>query len=232
MFQSTHPSLIEDLYLTHPIKDESIFADTELDFFDREGYQLNTIEKVFHEENKVNFYSENRMARRVSDDALNVVLQHWFEQVEEHPNIYIDHSHVLHRFGFDGEARAQIKRHAEKHPKLWKMYHIKPKYGIDFCFDWIEDQHVTEVLHIEMDIRENSLMKETIGQLTEFIESKDWVDLSTYIISKKDEWQPLDDYAQAVWKAKTTGLDQLDLPWFSGHYLNKPYYFAYLKVID
>ncbi|NNL92684.1 MAG: hypothetical protein HKO66_10655, partial [Saprospiraceae bacterium] len=141
-------------------------------------------------------------------------------------------SHILHRFGFEGEAKEQIREHAEKHPKLWKMYHIKPKYGIDFCFDWIEDEHATEVIHIEMDIRDNKLMKETVEQLTDFIEGKDWVDLSKYIISKKDEWLQLDDYAQAVWKAKHTGLDQLDLPWFTGHYLNKPYYFAYLKVID
>jgi hypothetical protein len=232
MFKSKKPTLIRDLFLKHPIKDETIFEDKELDFFDREGYQLNSIEKIFHEENKIEFYSENRMARRVSDDALNVVLQHWFEQVEKHPRIFMDHSHILHRFGFEGEALEQIRRHARKQPKLWKMAHIKPKYGLDFCFDWIEDGHVTEVVHIEMDIRGHDQMQEAVGQLTAFIESKDWKDLATYIISKRDEWLQLDDYEQAVWKAKETGLDQLDLPWFSGHYLNKPYYFSYLKVID
>ncbi len=232
LFKSNQPEIIDDLYLGQPIDNDSVLFENDLDFFDREGYQLNTIEKTFHEQNKVNFYSENRMARRVSDDALNVVLQHWFTQVEEHPQIFMDHSHILHRFGFEGEAKEQIKKYAEKFPKLWKMYHIQPKYGIDFCFDWIEGGHVTEVMHIEMDIRDNALMHATVEQLTEFIEGKDWVDLSNYIIGKRDEWMPLDDYAQAVWKAKETGLDQLDLPWFTGHYLNKPYYFAYLKVID
>jgi hypothetical protein len=232
MFKSKKPELIKNLFLTHPIADETVFLGKELDFFDREGYQLNGIEKIFHEENKVNFHSENRMARRVSDDALNVVLQHWFEQVEQHPNIFMDHSHILHRFGFDGAALEQIGRHARKQPTLWKMFHIKPKYGLDFCFDWIEDGHVTEVVHIEMDIRDYDQMQQAIEQLTVFIESKDWVDLASYIISKRGEYLELDDYAQAIWKAKITGLDQLNLPWFSEHYLNKPYYFSYLKVID
>ena len=62
------------------------------------------------------------MARRVSDDALNVVLQHWYTQIEDHPNIFIDHAHILHRFGFAGEAREQLIKGEYTHPDFIKDF--------------------------------------------------------------------------------------------------------------
>ena len=88
MFQKNNVKIIKDLLLTKPLPESH--TDWELDFFDREGYQLNGIEKAYHAINEVNIHTEDRMARRVSDDALNVVLQHWFTQEKEHPNIFID----------------------------------------------------------------------------------------------------------------------------------------------
>ena len=86
LFQRNKTKIIKDLWLKKPIEEYTV--DWELDFFDREGYQLNSIEKEYHAVNEVNIHTEDRMARRVSDDALNVVLQHWYEQVEHHPNIF------------------------------------------------------------------------------------------------------------------------------------------------
>ena len=104
MFKRNKIKIIKDLYLDKPLQK---WDDWELDFFDREGYQLNGLEKEYHAVNEVSIHTEDRMARRVSDDALNVVLQHWYTQIEDHPNIFIDHAHILHRFGFAGEAREQ-----------------------------------------------------------------------------------------------------------------------------
>ena len=39
-------------------------------------------------------------------------------------------------------------------------------------------------------------------------------------------------YEQAEYKAKLFGLDKIGIEYFTGHYLNKPYLFTYLKVID
>ena len=90
MFKKNKIKIIKDLHLTTPVYYGDINWD--LDFFDREGYQLNAIEKIFHAKNNVSVHTEDRMARRVSDDALDVVLQHWFTQSIDHPNIFIDHA--------------------------------------------------------------------------------------------------------------------------------------------
>ena len=48
MFERQEIHIIDDLYLRTPIPEAT---DWDLDFFDREGYQLNSIEKEYHQEN-------------------------------------------------------------------------------------------------------------------------------------------------------------------------------------
>ena len=131
MFKKNKIKIIKDLLLDQPLTE---WSDWDLDFFDREGYQLNKIEKAYHEVNDVNIHTEDRMARRVSENSLDVVLQHWFTQTKPHPNIFIDHAHILHRFGFTGPALEQLSNESNAYPKLKKLVFTKPKYGLDFAF--------------------------------------------------------------------------------------------------
>ena len=229
MFKRQETRIIKDLYLRAPIHEA---ADWDLDFFDREGYQLNALEKEYHMENRISLHTEDRMARRVSDDALNAVLQHWYVQTKQHPNIFIDHAHILHRFGFADHALHQLTNMSEEYPKLQKMINIKPKYGLDFAIDWIDNEQVVEMFHIELDCRDYDTFVDIVEKLQVFIETTDWQSKGEELIACKSEWIDLDEYDQAVYKAKLYGLDKLDIDYFTEHYLNKPYLFSYLKVID
>lgn len=229
MFKRQETRIIKDLYLRAPIHES---ADWDLDFFDREGYQLNALEKEYHMENRISLHTEDRMARRVSDNALNAVLQHWYVQTKEHPNIFIDHAHILHRFGFAGNALHQLTNISAEYPKLQKMINIKPKYGLDFAIDWIDNEQVVEMFHIELDCRDYDTFVDIVEKLQVFIETTDWQSKGEELIACKSEWIDLDEYDQAVYKAKLYGLDKLDIDYFTEHYLNKPYLFSYLKVID
>ena len=172
------------------------------------------------------------MARRVSDDALNVVLQHWFTQEEEHPNIFIDHAHILHRFGFSGDALDQLEKESLTNPKLNKLVFTKPKYGLDFAIDWIDESQVIELFHIELDCRDYDKFCDIVNKLEKYILSAEWNRLGDSFVSRKSEWIDLDEYEQAIYKAKFFGLDKIDIDYQTEHYLNKPYLFSYLKVID
>jgi len=230
LFQRNNINIVENLYLDKPVEDLNF--NWELDFFDREGYQLNSIEKEYHAVNEVKIHTEDRMARRVSDDALNVVLQHWYEQTKPHPNIFIDHAHILHRFGFTGPARMQLIEKAKIHPKLYKMVRTKPKYGLDFAIDWIDERQVVELFHIELDCHDHYTFVGIVNKLQTFIETTNWEKLGPDFVARKNKWQEMDEYEQAKYKAKFFGLDKIGIDYFSDHYLNKPYLFTYLKVID
>ena len=229
MFQKNNVKIIKDLLLEEPLTE---WNDWDLDFFDREGYQLNKIEKAYHEVNDVNIHTEDRMARRVSENSLDVVLQHWFTQTKPHPNIFIDHAHILHRFGFAGPALEQLTNESNVYPKLKKLVFTKPKYGLDFAIDWIDDGQVIELFHIELDCRDYDKFSDIVSKLETFIEATDWDVVGKKFVAAKSEWIDLDEYEQAIYKAKFFGLDKIDIDYQTEHYLNKPYLFSYLKVID
>ena len=56
MFKANDVKIIKDLRLEKPLQE---WNDWDLDFFDREGYQLNKIEKAYHAVNDVNIHTED-----------------------------------------------------------------------------------------------------------------------------------------------------------------------------
>ena len=128
MFKRKKIKIIKDLYLDKPLQESN---NQDLDFFDREGYQLNSLEKAYHKINKVSVHTEDRMARRVSDDALNVVLQHWYTQNKPHPNIFIDHDGTRYVIGEDKQTSFDlVKKVLDNRGK--KYNDILVDYIIDF----------------------------------------------------------------------------------------------------
>jgi hypothetical protein len=229
MFQKQPINIIKDFYLRRPLENS---FNWDLDFFDREGYQLNSIEKEYHLKNQIDIFTQDRIARRVSGNALNAVMQHWYIQKHKHPNIFIDHAHILHRFAFSGDALTQLIEMSAQYPKLQKMINIKPKYGLDFAIDWIDKSQIIEIFHIELDCRDYHVFVDVVEKLQNFIEHVDWESKASELILHKLEWIDLNEYEQSIYKAKLYGLDKLELDYFTDHYLNKPYLFSYLKVIE
>ena len=119
-----------------------------------------------------------------------------------------------------------------QYPKLQKMINIKPKYGLDFAIDWIDKSQIIEIFHIELDCRDYHVFVDVVEKLQNFIEHVDWESKASELILHKLEWIDLNEYEQSIYKAKLYGLDKLELDYFTDHYLNKPYLFSYLKVIE
>ena len=229
IFKKNNINVLKDLYLTEPITKK---IDWEESFFDREGYELNAIEKAFHEVNDIPIKVEDRQTRRVPDNALKVQLQHWYTQIEDHPNLYIDHAHILHRLGYKGKAKEQLAEKAKQYPHLWRMVHMKPKYGADFAIDWVDESQAIEIFHFEIDCRDYDEFNNNLYRLEKFIESINWFEMGKKLIDRKSEWMHLNEYEQAVYKANFFKFNKIGIKYFEDDYLNKPYLFSYLKVID
>jgi len=229
MFQKNDYKVLEDLYLDTPTAAEVKWNES---FFDREGYELNAIEKEFYCANKIPIIVEERQTRRVPDDALKVQLQHWYSEKQPHPNLLIDHAHILHRLAYKGEALEMIKQKAKEYPHLWRMVHMKPKYGADFAIDWVDENQAVEIFHFELDARNYEEFLLNLQKLESFIDGTDWENQSKLLLDKKSEWKHLNEYDQAVYKANFFGFNKIGIKYFEDDYLNKPYLFSYLKVID
>lgn len=229
MFKKNNYTVLENLYLDSPTLADVKWNES---FFDREGYELNAIEKEFYSSNEIPVLVEERQTRRVPDDALKVQLQHWYSEINSHPNLLIDHAHILHRLAYKGEALEQIKQKAKEHPHLWRMVHMKPKYGADFAVDWVDEDQAVEIFHFELDARNSEEFLLNLSKLEKFIDSTDWESKAKDLLSRKKEWKHLNEYDQAIYKAEMFGFNKIGIKYFEDDYLNKPYLFSYLKVID
>jgi hypothetical protein len=221
MFIKKSYTLTDYPYLYEPIKDVSVFERLYYpEFFDRIGYELTYIESLYHKANGIDTLV--LVPGSTTDASANI--QDWFEQSKPHPNIFLDHAHVLVRYSYVGNAYNQIKKYSEKYPRLRKLLNIKPKLGYDFCIDYIDNEKVFEISHFEHDFTDWKTFKKNFEWMENFILTSDWEKHSEYLKQTYKEWYTNDEYAQAQFKAKYFGID-------TNPDLNEPKMLSYIKVL-
>lgn len=201
LLQKTQHQFIEKLEISKPI-DSTKLKYLKLTDFDKDGYEVsNPIEKEFYETNSIWIYEniQNHIAP----------VRTWYNDIEEsEKECILDHSMLLMRYAYVGEARDQLEKCLSKRPILNKLLKIKPKWGIDFSLDWVDIVDCFEIIHIEQDFfsyEEAIFHKEKIEEL---IESTDWVDAAKSLMKKKDEWIYLSSDDHSDYKAKFFGLSR------------------------
>lgn len=220
MFRILDYNIPEKPYITQPLQDLSIFKKTKIpEFFDRFGYELTYIESEFHKHSNI----KGHVLVPGSPTDAAACIQDWIVQIEKHPNLYIDHAHVNVRYAYDGLAKEQIAEQAIKNPRLSKLLNIRPKYMVDFCLDWIDNNKVVELIHIEHDFDDYNQYMSHLKIMEDFILTQDWVkaynELENFFLNQ----YTFDEYAQARRKAEYYGLDKLE-------YLHEPKMLSYKKV--
>ena len=221
MFSKLKYTLIQHPYLSQPIEDVSVFERLNYpEFFDRIGYELTYIESLYHKANDIS----NLVLVPGSTTDASANIQDWFHQTESHPNIYLDHCHVVTRFAYEGPAKDQIEYWSNKYPRLKKLLQIKPKFGYDFCIDYIDNEKVFEICHIEHDFTTWDAYKRNLNYTENFILTTNWKKHAIYLESNYNNWYTDDEYAQARFKAEYYGFDK-------NPDLNEPKMLSYVKVL-
>ena len=199
----------DEPYLTQPIEDEESLLTCQLTQFDREGYELLPIEQMYYEANNVALHAEKVLAHETgSNDEWKAFVQRWFEPTETYPNHFfkLDHSFCVTRFGFNGEAREQIRKFVEKRPELNKLLNIRPKWGTDFCVDYISADECFELVHWEWDFLDISELAEHIEKMENIVEKTCWSDIVDAVKIFRRNNVSLDSEAEGNYKANLFGL--------------------------
>jgi len=172
-------------------------------FYDKDGFELTDLEKEYYSFNGYSNYLKN---------YLNHVCfqEQWFE-LEPNSNFILDHSLILHRCSFKGEAREQLIHNLKQLPKLSYLLQCPSKWGLDFSLDYVsEEGELVEVLHIEYDTK---LYDEFITYklyFESFVLNTDWDNFTKFLFNKKDEWINLVGFEQNNWKARQLGFKQAE----------------------
>lgn len=211
MFKVLNTNLTNITELSVPInwsKDQ--FFSCQLTQFDREGYELLPIEQEYYKAAGFNLHKEDVLAHESGqgDQGWQAICNNWVIQTEQHPNLFLDHSLVVHRLGFGGEALEQLKEYSKERPELTKLIHTKTKWGHDFCLDWIDEDGVTEIIHWEWDFRSYKDYEWHLRYTQNIVMFTDWIEHAKYILNKFKGVHNMTSEQIGDRKAKELGLEK------------------------
>ena len=195
-------------YLTQPIENEELLLTCQLTQFDREGYELLPIEQMYYEANDVTLHTEKVLAHESGNaDEWKAFVQKWFEPVAySDPLFKLDHSFCVTRYAFSGPARSQIHKFAEKRPELIKLLNIRPKWGADFCVDYVTSEECFELIHWEWDFLNINEFTAHIEKMEKVVEKTRWADIVNAVTIFRRNYTVLDSETEGNFKANLFGL--------------------------
>ena len=110
-------------------------------YFDQNGYDLTPLEQEYA---RVNSTPVEHVRWR------SAIKKDWFT-CDSISGIHLNHADLYERKGYHGYALEQISCYAEGVPTIYKLMHMKPKWGIDISIDYVDAGKAFEVFHYEWD---------------------------------------------------------------------------------
>lgn len=202
------PRVPEAPFLTRPIENEELLLTCQLTQFDREGYELLPIEQEYYKANNVVLHTEKVLAHESGGtDEWKAYVQKWFEPTKQSNSFFkLDHSFCVVRCAFYGEARAQIHKYVERRPELIKLLNIRPKWGTDFCVDYITSEECFELIHWEWDFLNINEFATHIEKMEKVVEKTRWHDIVNAVTIFRRNYTIFDSETESNFKANLFNL--------------------------
>jgi hypothetical protein len=187
-------------YWEHPVA-KILFSPTaeDVELFDQNGYDLTPLER--------HFAYGNRQKFRKHRDYRYALKKDWYTQSYKIEGAVLNHSNLYERKGYKGEALQQLKSWARQLPLVHKVIAIRPKWGLDFSMDWVDqDGNVFEILHWEWDSFDYEEIQEVKSKIEPVLDKIDWEAAARQLLLYKDGWSHLPFFAQSDWKCNYFGI--------------------------
>lgn len=169
--------------------------------FDQNGYDLCPLEQLYA---KVNADVDLTKYR----DVRISVHKPWFKQSDKLSGYVLNHSMLLERKGYNGDALSQLKLWAVDNPLLYRLINFKTKWGLDFSLDYIDSSgRCMEIFHYEYDSFEYSKIVYVKEKLEKLITTCDFETIIQDLLDRKAEWFNLEFFEQSKWKTDYFGVD-------------------------
>ncbi len=126
-------------------------------------------------EHDTTWYKDGDAAR-----GAHAIIQPWLIQTNE-SELILDHSQFVFRYPISGDAAAQIKRYAKQRPELLRILSTSFKCGLDLCIDYINEERVQPVVHIEWDYTNTQDLSIGIDYVENALQHTDWNEIISVI---------------------------------------------------
>lgn len=168
-------------------------------YFDADGFQLNPLEQEYYTANNIEI-----------NECLGVMAAQYDWLKTNNSNFIIDHSFVVTRCCYAGDAKQQLKDWAVDNPWLRKMLLLKPKWGLDFALEYYDNYNYVEVLHIERDYSSYQEAQEQKEIIESHLIALDWSEVAQNLLRHQDKWLYLEGMARNDWKASYLGFGKAE----------------------
>lgn len=148
---------------------------------DHEGFDLNEIEQEYHKHNDISLAHDTTWYK--DGDATkgaHGIIQSWLTQTSK-SELILDHSQFVFRYPISGEAAEQIKRYTKQRPELLRILSTSFKCGLDLCIDYINEDCVQPVVHIEWDYTNVQDLLTGIDYVETALKYTDWNEIIAVI---------------------------------------------------
>ena len=148
---------------------------------DHEGFDLNEIEQAYYDHN--NILLEHDTTWYKDGDASNgahAIIQPWLTQ-QEFDDLILDHSQFVFRYPISGAAAEQVKQYAKYRPELLRILSTSFKCGLDLCIDYLTEDRVQPVVHIEWDYNNVQDMLVDIDYVETALQYTNWDEIISVI---------------------------------------------------
>jgi len=165
--------------------------------FDQNGYDLTPLEQQYA---AVNLSQVEAVRWRTA------IKKVWFEG-NTNSGVHINHADLYERKGYHGYALEQISGYAEGNPLIYKLIHMKPKWGIDISVDYVDAHCAYEVFHYEWDDFDFNRVQDKQMEIEQLVLDIDWEDFSICLWNMRDRWIHLDFDGQTRFKTDYLGIE-------------------------
>lgn len=194
-------------YLLAPIENEELLYTCQLSQFDREGYELLPIEQEYYKANDIILHEEKVFAHESGNaNGWSAVIQKWFQQTDTSSVFKLDHSFCVVRYAFAGEALKQIQNASKRRPELSKLFNIIPKWGHDFCVDYVTPDRSYELIHWEWDFRTHDLFDIHRDTMEQIVTKTNWEEINNCVLTYKNNERDFTADVEGDFKANLFGL--------------------------
>jgi hypothetical protein len=165
-------------------------------YFDQNGYDLTRLEQLYADANYTDV-SKVRWRTAIRTD--------WFTS-NSISAAHINHASLFERKGYTGAALEQITEFAKTVPLIYKLAHLRPKWGIDMSIDYVDEEKAFEVFHYEWDDFDCDSVIAKQQEIENIVLNIDWDDAAHAIWQRRDDWISLDFSGQSKYKTDFFGL--------------------------
>jgi hypothetical protein len=172
---------------------------SDLDLFDQNGYDLTVLEQKF-----AIYNGATPLSHRAHRHALKTP---WFVQDKTILGPVLNHSLLFERKAYTGQALEQLIAWAKELPLVYKIIAMRPKWGLDFSMDYVDDQgHAFELLHWEYDGFSYAEILRVKQEIEPVLAQIDWNLAAKDMLRLKSVWHELDFFEQSDWKCNYFGI--------------------------